>query len=140
MMLIDTTVLVDVLRDTSGANAKRLLAVLGTEEVAFTRFTELEVLVGARDQGECDSIRTYLQSKSMLDPTANSWNAAARIYFDLRRLGRTVRKVIDCCIAQLAIERNLVLLHNDRDFETIAAVCPLKHLRVQLAPSVQGQP
>lgn len=138
MMLIDTTVLVDVLRDGSGANAKRLLTVLGSEDVGFTRFTELEVLVGARDQTEWDSIRSYLASKSMLDPTADSWSAAARIYFDLRRTGRTVRKIMDCCIAQLAMERDLTLLHNDRDFEVIASVRPLKHLRVQLAPSAQG--
>ena len=138
MMLIDTTVLVDVLRDTTGANAKRLLTVLGSEDVTFTRFTELEVLVGARDQTEWDSIQGYFASKSMLDPTAESWSGSARIYFDLRRVGRTIRKTIDCCIAQIAIERNLTLLHNDRDFETIANVRPLKHLRVQLGPSAHG--
>jgi predicted nucleic acid-binding protein len=138
MMLIDTTVLVDVLRDASGANAERFLTVLGSEEVAFTRFTELEVLVGARDQAEWDGIQGYFASKSMLDPSAESWSGAARIYFDLRRMGRTVRKTIDCCIAQIAIERDVTLLHNDRDFETIAGVRPLKHMRVQLAPSAQG--
>jgi len=138
MMLIDTTVLVDVLRDASGANAERLLTILGSEEVAFTRFTELEVLVGARDQAEWDSIQGYFASKAMLDSTAESWSGSARIYFDLRRTGRTIRKIIDCCIAQIAIERDLTLLHNDRDFETIATVRPLKHRRVQLAPSAQG--
>ena len=138
MMLIDTTVLVDVLRDATGANARRLLTVLGSEDIAFARFTELEVLVGARDDAEWDSIRTYLASKSMLDPSEDSWSAAARIYFDLRRSGRTVRKTIDCCIAQLAMERDLTLLHNDRDFETIATARPLKHLWMQLSPSAQG--
>jgi predicted nucleic acid-binding protein len=139
MMLIDTTVLVDVLRDASGANAERLLTVLGSEEAAFTRFTELEVLVGARDQAEWESLEGYFASKPMLDPTVESWNASARIYFDLRRMGRTIRKTIDCCIAQIAIERNLTLLHNDRDFDAIANVRPLKHQRVQLAPSAQGE-
>jgi predicted nucleic acid-binding protein len=140
MMLIDTTVLVDVLRDNSGANARRLLTALGPDEVAFTRFTELEILVGARDQPEWDSIQQYLSSKPILDPSRDSWSAAARIYFDLRRAGWTVRKVVDCCIAQLAMDQNLVLLPNDWDFETIATVHPLKHLRVQLASSAQGQP
>jgi predicted nucleic acid-binding protein len=138
MMLVDTTVLVDVLRDASGANAKRLLTVLGSEDVAFTRFTELEVLVGARDEAEWSGIEGYFASKAMLDPTTQSWNGAARIYFDLRRTGRTIRKIIDCCIAQIPIEHDLTLLHNDRDFETIATVRPLKHLRVQLTPSAQG--
>jgi hypothetical protein len=133
MMLIDTTVLVDVLRDTTGANARRLLTVLGSEDVAFSRFTELEMLVGTRDQAEWDHVEGYLASKVVLDPGPGSWSESARIYFDLRRVGQTVRKVIDCCIAQMAIERNLTLLHNDRDFETIATVRPLKQQRVQLA-------
>ena len=135
MMLIDTTVLVDVLRDASGANGRRLLAVLQAQDVAFARFTELEIFAGARDEADWGSIQGYLASKAMLDPTASSWSGAARIYFDLRRAGRTVRKLIDCCIAQIALEHDLTLLHNDRDFETIATVRPLKHMRLQLALS-----
>ncbi|MFZ1105185.1 MAG: PIN domain-containing protein [Hyphomicrobiaceae bacterium] len=135
MMLIDTTVLVDVLRDASGANGRRLLAVLQSEDVAFTRFTELEILAGARDDADWGSIQAYLASETLLEPIAGSWSGAARIYFDLRRAVRTVRKVIDCCIAQIALERNVTLLHNDRDFETIATVRPLKHVRLQLASS-----
>ena len=68
MMLIDTTILVDVLRDASGVNAERLLTLLGEEEVAFTRFTELEVLMGARDDAEWEGIQRYFLTKSMLEP------------------------------------------------------------------------
>jgi predicted nucleic acid-binding protein len=138
MMLIDTTVLVDVLRDATGANAGRLLTVLGPEDIAFSRFTELEALVGARDQAEWERIERYFASKPMLDRSPDTWSGSARIYFDLRRAGRTVRKVIDCCIAQMAMEQDLTLLRNDRDFETIATVRPLKQQRVQLA-SAQGE-
>ena len=132
MMLIDTTILVDVLRDASGVSAERLLTLLGEEEVAFTRFTELEVLMGARDEAEWEGIQRYFQAKSMLEPNTESWGSSGRIYFDLRREGRTVRSIVDCCIAQIAIERDLTLVHNDRDFEAIANVRPLKHLRLQL--------
>ena len=45
---------------------------------------------------------------------------------------------MDCCVAVVALEHDLTLLHNDRDFETIATVRSLKHLRVQLTPSAQG--
>lgn len=135
MMLIDTTVLVDVLRDASGTNGRRLLAVLQSEDVALTRFTELEILAGATDDADWGNIQTYLASEALLDPTAGSWSGPARIYFDLRRVGRTVRKVIDCCIAQIALEHNVTLLHNDRDFETIATVRPLRQMRLQLASS-----
>jgi predicted nucleic acid-binding protein len=138
MMLIDTTILVDALRDASGANAERLLTVLGAEEIFFTSFTELEVLMGARDEAEWDSIQRYFASKPVLEPNAASWSASARIYFDLRRMGRTVRSIVDCCIAQIAIEQDLTVLHNDRDFATIAEVRPLKHQRLQLEPFGHG--
>ena len=38
---------------------------------------------------------------------------------------------MDCCIAQAALENDLLLIHNDRDFETIAQVRSLQHLRFQ---------
>jgi predicted nucleic acid-binding protein len=40
----------------------------------------------------------------------------------------------------VALEHDLTPLHDDRDYEAIAAVRPLKHQRVQLAPSAQGEP
>jgi predicted nucleic acid-binding protein len=66
-----------------------------------------------------------------------SWQAAARIYYDLRRRGLTVRSPIDCCIAQAALENDLLLIHNDRDFETIAQVRSLQHVRFQ--PEISGR-
>ncbi|MGI0501264.1 PIN domain-containing protein [Arthrospira sp. PCC 8006] len=64
-----------------------------------------------------------------MEPTPNTWVAAARIYYDLQRQGLTVRSSIDCCIAQLAIAHQLILIHNDRDFETIATATSLNSLR-----------
>ena len=61
---------------------------------------------------------------------AASWSEAARIYFDLRRVGKTVRSPIDCCIAQIAMDNKALLLHRDRDFEVIAAVRPLRQKRL----------
>jgi len=40
-----------------------------------------------------------------------------------------VRGAIDCFIAQLALENDAPLLHSDRDFDTIAAVRPLRAWR-----------
>ena len=38
--------------------------------------------------------------------------------------GVTVRSAIDCLIARVAIERELILLHDDRDLENVARVIP----------------
>jgi predicted nucleic acid-binding protein len=76
-------------------------------------------------------METYLQEQNYIEATPDTWVAAARIYYDLQRQGLTVRGTIDCCIAQLAIENELTLVHNDRDFETIQRVRELNCLRFQ---------
>jgi len=40
--------------------------------------------------------------------------------------------MVDCMISQIAIESELLLLHNDRDFEAMAAVVPLKFFNPKL--------
>jgi predicted nucleic acid-binding protein len=61
-----------------------------------------------------------------------SWEQAARINFELKRKGQIVRSNADCLIAQIALENGVELIHNDRDFDLIATIRPLKHLRLDL--------
>jgi hypothetical protein len=126
MVLVDTSVWVDVFRDASGARRDLLRATVGDHEVLFTRFTELELLQGCRDQQEWDLLSSYLVTQDYLDLTPDGWTEAARIYFDLRRRGETVRSAIDCCIAQLCLDHDALLLHRDADFQKIARVRPLR--------------
>jgi predicted nucleic acid-binding protein len=50
------------------------------------------------------------------------------MYFDLRRKGVTPRSTIDILIALTAMLNNLSLLHDDRDFDAMAA--EIKDLRI----------
>jgi predicted nucleic acid-binding protein len=131
MLLIDTSVWIAVFRDRTGHVRQQLETFIDDREVLLTRFTQLELLQGSLDEKEWNLLSTYLDTQDYIEPTSNSWQAAARIYYDLRRKGLTVLSPIDCCIAQAALEHNLLLIHNDRDFETIAKVRSLQHLRFQ---------
>ena len=85
-----------------------------------------EVLQGARGERDFLRLQEYLETqifRQPLDPI-DSYTAAARIYADCRSRGITVRSAIDCLIAQIALEHDLVLLHDDRDFEQIRKVIP----------------
>lgn len=126
MILVDTSVWVELFRDRSGRVRAALDEVLDGDEAVLTRFHQLELLQGARDEREWSLLREYLDSQVYLEFEPESWIEAARVYFDLRRRGRTVRSPIDCCIAQIAIEHDVLLLHRDRDFETIAEMRPLR--------------
>lgn len=83
------------------------------------------------NEQEWTLLSSYLEAQDYVELMSSSWQAAARIYYDLRRRGLTVRSPIDCCIAQAALENDLLLIHDDRDFETIAQVRSLQNLRFQ---------
>jgi predicted nucleic acid-binding protein len=131
MLLIDTSVWISVFRDRTGQVRQKLEALIGDREVVLTRFTQLELLQGSLNEKEWTLLSTYLETQNYIELTNDSWQAAARIYYDLRRKGLTVRSPIDCCIAQAALENDLLLIHNDRDFETIAQVRSLQNFCFQ---------
>ncbi len=134
-MLIDTSVLIALFRDRTGAVSHALRDLLDGREYYLTRFTQMELLQGARDEKEWLRLSEYLADQDYLEMDEESWAGAARLYFDLRRRGLTVRSVIDCCIAEIALRCGTVLVHNDRDFATIAKLRALKHLEFNTVPA-----
>ncbi len=127
-MLIDTSVLVALFKDRSGVAAHALRNILDGRDYCLTRFTQMELLQGARDEKEWLRLSDYLADQDYLEASEETWAAAGRLYFDLRRKGLTVRSVIDCCIAEIAMAHGATLLHNDRNFATIAKLRSLKHV------------
>jgi hypothetical protein len=131
VILVDTSVWIDVFRDATGGKRQTLLDTLQGEEIALSRFCQLELLQGCRDEKEWSLLKPYLAGQEYIEASTSTWEEAARIYFELRRNGLTVRSPIDCCIAQLAIENDLLLLHRDRDFNTIVKARPLRQLWIE---------
>jgi hypothetical protein len=131
MLLIDTSVWISIFRDRTGQVRQKLETLIANRQILLTRFTQLELLQGSLNEQEWTLLSTYLETQDYVEIASQSWQAAARIYYDLRRQGLTVRSPIDCCIAQAALENDVLLVHNDRDFETIARVRPLQNLRFQ---------
>ena len=127
MVLVDTSVWVDLFRDPNGQVLDALKRVTGDDATVLTRFSQLELLQGARDEHEWGVLAEYLEHQDYLEAEADTWPNAARIYFDLRRRGRTVRSPVDCCIAELARQHDALLVHRDRDFVAIAGIRPVRH-------------
>lgn len=93
----------------------------------------MELLQGCKDEIEWVKISSYLAVQNYLEPDyASIWEKSARLYFELRRQGITVRSNIDCAIAIMALENNLILYHYDRDFEAIAKYTVLKQKKLDL--------
>jgi predicted nucleic acid-binding protein len=125
MILVDTSVWVEVLKDKSGKVVQAFKARISDDICALTRFTQLELLQGAKNEAEWRQLDEYLSTQYYLEASERTWREAARIYFELRRKGVTVNSPVDCCIGQVAIESRALLLHRDKDFDRIARVRPL---------------
>jgi predicted nucleic acid-binding protein len=131
VILVDTSVLIDLFSGRENRPTLLLRRLIQDSEPFYLAPPIIrEVLQGARNEADWRRLRSYLTSQMMVDVTDGlaSEVAAARIYFECRRRGLTVRSAADCLIAQIALESDLALLHNDRDFEAIRKVRPLKTL------------
>lgn len=79
----------------------------------------------ARSPTDLTRLRGYFREQRFCaPPTRATFEAAAELYARARRKGLTIRSNNDCVIAEVAIEQDLVLLHDDADFEKIAIVEP----------------
>jgi hypothetical protein len=132
VIFVDTSVLVDLLHGRATAAVERLRGLeLDGVPFAIPGICCQELLQGAKDESEWETLIDNLHTQSIVFP-ADPWVthiAAARLYFDCRRRGITLRSTIDCLIAQLALEHGATLLHDDDDFDRIREVRPLKTLR-----------
>ena len=124
MILADTSVMVQTLRDRGGRLAREIYARFPDDDIVVTPFTEFELLRGARDERNWRRLEAALGRHPVLSVGAEDGRLAARIYYDMRRRGLTVDNLIDCFIAQSAISHGVPLLHRDRDFESIRVVRP----------------
>jgi predicted nucleic acid-binding protein len=127
MILVDTSVWVDLLRKRRTESAARLRSLLDEQRrLAVTPVILQESLQGAADEREFSLLDEYFSSQSMLLPQdpLDTHRRAARLYFACRRRGFTPRSTVDCLIAQIALDHGVALLHDDRDFEKIAKVAP----------------
>ena len=133
MLLIDTSIWIEVLRDKSKVKAVELKKIIAERDYYLPIFTKMELLQGCKDEVEWAKLSSYLAVQNYLEPDYNSiWENSARLYFELRRQGITIRSNIDCAIAIMAMENNLTLYHCDKDFAAIAKHTVLKQKKLNL--------
>lgn len=119
MILIDTSAWVEFLRDTGNPVCARVDQLLG-EEFAVCEPVRMEVLAGARDDRHLNDLRRLLARGTLIATESTDYEGAAALYRSCRRSGETVRKMIDCLIASVAIRLDASVLHADADFEVLA--------------------
>ena len=127
MILIDTSILIGYFKGIKGEPYEMLDRLIDQNiPLGICNHVYQEVLQGARDEKEFDMLKQHLNTMDFYDVRygKRSYENAAELYLKCRKAGVTPRSTIDLIIAQIAIDNNLLLFHNDRDFVLIAQVVP----------------
>ncbi len=126
MILIDTSAWIEFLRDTGSPVCTHVDTVLAGD-VAVCDPIRMEVLAGARSDEHLRDLRGLLARASLIPTEPTDYDDAAALYRTCRRSGDTVRKLIDCLIAAVAIKAGTPVLHADHDFDVLG-----RHTQLEL--------
>ena len=124
MVLVDSSVWIDLLRAQATPQVAALRSLLAADEAALAPVIFQEILQGAVSAKQFAKLKDYFGSLPFLVPAhpIETYAAAAELYVACRRKGITPRSPHDCLVARIAIEHGVPLLHDDRDFEALVGV------------------
>lgn len=117
MILVDSSAWIDFLNGKNAEHVARLRSTFGTGEACIGDLMLCEVLQGLDSERAAEQVEAWLRRFRIMAIGGETLALqAARNFRTLRRRGITVRKTIDLLIGTWCIERDVPLLHNDRDF------------------------
>ena len=127
MILVDSSILIDYLKGTENKQTILFDKILDNNiPYGISDYTYQELLQGSKTTQEFEKLKEYLETLTFyhLQLGKESFEKAAFLFFQCRKSGITIRSSIDLLIAEISIENNLLLLHNDKDFENMSKVIP----------------
>jgi predicted nucleic acid-binding protein len=126
VVLVDTGVWIDWLRQVPSPQTTALGALLDDGDACLAPVIFQELLQGARTPAALQTLRRRFGALPMLlgsDPT-HTHRRAGELYARARWQGITPRSPHDCLIVATAVEHRVPLLHGDRDFDALARIEP----------------
>lgn len=129
MVLVDTSVWIEVFRRRPRVDLEQSV---DFDDVVTCLPVIQEVLQGFRDETAFLRARLAMQALPILESPlgAETFLVAADLYRSGRRAGLTIRSGVDCLIAACALRHDVEVLHQDRDYDTIAKVSGLRVRRL----------
>lgn len=125
MILVDSSAWIEFTRHTGSIVADTVDRLL-TEDLAICEAIQMEVLAGARDEAHLRNLEIILARSLFVPIISRDYDEAAALYRQCRRRGQTVRKMIDCLVAAVAIRVDAPVLHMDRDYDILARHTPMQ--------------
>lgn len=125
MILVDTSVLINFFKGRKNSKVIKFVDIVNRNiPFGINNIIYQEILQGARRKKEFNILKDYLSTQRFYDLLYGykSYESTALLNINCRKNGITIRSSIDLVIAQTAIENNLYLLHDDKDFSQIAFI------------------
>lgn len=128
MIVVDTSVWIDVINEVDSPRAARFLELLEDgAPVALTDVILTEVLQGFERDRDVRRVDRDLRAFPILRlESLDDFALAADLYRRARAAGVTVRKTLDCLIAAPCVRENVPILHSDADFDRLASCTELQ--------------
>ncbi len=124
LLLVDSSVWIEFLRRT-GSRSHLQLRQLVTDEpdrVVTTEPVIMELLAGATDDRSLVQLENLTNGLPLLRVESRiDYREAASIHRAARRTGKTVRSMVDCLIAAVALRNDATLVHKDIDYEVLCS-------------------
>ena len=133
ILLVDTSVWIDFFAGRHTAQTAIFKDTIREgADVALTQLILAEILQGVPSDPEFVKIRKVLSSFRILQPASDeTYVHAARLYRTGRKRGVTIRSLVDCLVAVIALEHGAAVLHRDRDYDRISGYAPLKTIPIK---------
>ncbi|MEI8574846.1 PIN domain nuclease [Methylomonas sp. LW13] len=117
MILVDSSVWIDYFNGTETIATQKLDDLLGVKPVCTGDLILVEVLQGFRNDQDYQTAKAMLCALPMHTMLGREISLkSAENFRSLRKQGITIRKTIDTLIATFCIEKQMPLLHSDKDF------------------------
>ncbi len=127
MILVDTSVWIDLFRENNTYESVRLEQALNkNEDLCICGIIRTEILQGIQPEQEYEDTKSFLRPLIDLPMGYDAYLLAAEIHRRARSHGEIIRNTLDCLIAACAISHHAFLLQSDKDFVTIAKYSKLK--------------
>lgn len=117
-VVVDTSVWVQAFRVRESVEREEVERLIRRGDAAMAGIVYVELLRGARNEGELRSLEERLGALPFLDTSKETWRRAGRLLFDLRRQGLTLPPT-DALIAALALEGDHYLYTLDEHFQRV---------------------
>lgn len=127
--MVDRSVWISYLNGKTTKETELLNQVIGVQSILMTDLIYTEILQGYREDYVFNEVKSLLDEFPFAIVGGQELALkSAQNYRFLRKKGITIRKTIASYIATYCIEKNIALLHSDKDFEPFVEHLGLKSI------------